>query len=180
MRDGTPNRIVMRCARGAQSRGLVDAATTLNVARCDKIRFRPRGAVWARRGAQPNQTDRAGQGWCRKWIRLRLRQHLGLSCPDQICSFEYYTTSVITHGSATPAQPRAVSLDENCAWGSQRAEASSPCQDALQFELLLTCHNPYEVVGSIPAKHLHGFEINRPSSKGTKLPFQVRKAIINQ
>jgi len=62
MRDGAPNRIAMRCARGAQSRGLVDAATTLNVARCDKIRFRPRGAVWARRGAQPNQTDRAGQG----------------------------------------------------------------------------------------------------------------------
>ena len=46
--------------------------------------------------------------------------------------------------------------------------------------------NP-EVVGSIPAKtqktrklNLHGFALHRPSSKGTKLPFQVIKTIINQ
>ena len=46
--------------------------------------------------------------------------------------------------------------------------------------------NP-EVVGSIPAKtqktensNLHGFEVHRPSSKGTKLLLQVIKAIINQ
>ena len=44
-----------------------------------------------------------------------------------------------------------------------------------------------EVVDSIPAKtkkpensDLHGFEVYRPSSKGTKLLFQVIKAIINQ
>jgi len=44
-----------------------------------------------------------------------------------------------------------------------------------------------EVVGSIPAKtpkienlNLHGFEIHRPSSKGTELLLQVPKAIINQ
>ena len=44
-----------------------------------------------------------------------------------------------------------------------------------------------EVVGSSPAKtqkiensHLHGFELHRPSSKGTKLLLQVIKAIINQ
>jgi len=44
-----------------------------------------------------------------------------------------------------------------------------------------------QVVGSIPAKtqkiensNLHGFELHRPSSKGTKLLLQVIKAIINQ
>jgi len=44
-----------------------------------------------------------------------------------------------------------------------------------------------EIVGSIPAKpqnhensNLHGFELNVPSSKGTKVLFQVIKAIINQ
>jgi len=44
-----------------------------------------------------------------------------------------------------------------------------------------------QVVGSIPAKtqqtensNLHGFEVRRPSSKGTVLLFQVIKAIINQ
>jgi len=43
------------------------------------------------------------------------------------------------------------------------------------------------VVGSIPAKtqkpeksNLHGFDLHRPSSKGTKLLLQVIKAIINQ
>ena len=46
--------------------------------------------------------------------------------------------------------------------------------------------NP-KVVGSIPAKtqkiedsNLHGFELHRPSSKGTKVMFTVMKAIINQ
>jgi len=45
--------------------------------------------------------------------------------------------------------------------------------------------NP-EVVGSIPAKtqktensNLHGFEVHRPSNKGTKLLFQSIKANIN-
>ena len=45
--------------------------------------------------------------------------------------------------------------------------------------------NP-EVVGSIPAKtpkteksNLHGFELHRPSSKGTKLLFHVIKATMN-
>ena len=46
--------------------------------------------------------------------------------------------------------------------------------------------NP-EVVGSIPAKtqktensNVHGFEVHRPSSKGTKLLLHVIKASINQ
>jgi len=46
--------------------------------------------------------------------------------------------------------------------------------------------NP-EAVGSSPAKtpknensDLHGFEVNRPSSKCTQLLFQVMKVIINQ
>ena len=46
--------------------------------------------------------------------------------------------------------------------------------------------NP-EVVGSFPAKtqkthnsNLHGFDLHRPSSKGTKLLLRVMKAIINQ
>ena len=46
--------------------------------------------------------------------------------------------------------------------------------------------NP-EAVGSIPAKHqkfensnLHGCELHSPSNKGTKLLFQIIKAIINQ
>jgi len=44
-----------------------------------------------------------------------------------------------------------------------------------------------EVVGSFQAKaqkfensNLHGFELHKPSSKNTKLLFQVIKAIINQ
>ena len=43
------------------------------------------------------------------------------------------------------------------------------------------------MVDSIPAKtqktedsNLHGFEVHRPSSQGTKLLLQVIKAIINQ
>ena len=46
--------------------------------------------------------------------------------------------------------------------------------------------NP-EVVGSIPAKppkpeysNLHGFELHKPSSKGTTLLFQIIKVIVNQ
>ena len=45
----------------------------------------------------------------------------------------------------------------------------------------------FEVTGSILAKtqktknsNQHGFELRRPSSKGTKLLFQVIKIIINQ
>ena len=48
------------------------------------------------------------------------------------------------------------------------------------------CVNP-EFVDSILAKiqiiqssNLHGFELHRPSSKGTKLLLQVTKAIVNQ
>ena len=44
-----------------------------------------------------------------------------------------------------------------------------------------------EVVGSIPAKtqkteisNLHGFELHKPLSKGTRLLLQVIKVIINQ
>jgi len=44
-----------------------------------------------------------------------------------------------------------------------------------------------EVVGLDPAKpknlensNLHGFELHRPSSKGTKILFQVIQAIMNQ
>jgi len=33
---------------------------------------------------------------------------------------------------------------------------------------------------SVLQSNLHGFELHRPSSKGTKLPIQVIKAIINQ
>ena len=45
----------------------------------------------------------------------------------------------------------------------------------------------HEVVGSIPAKtqkiensNVHGFELHRPSNKGTTLLLQIIKAIINQ
>ena len=51
---------------------------------------------------------------------------------------------------------------------------------------LYICVNP-EVIGSIPAKtqktensDLHGIEVHRPSSKGTKLLLQVIKAIIKK
>ena len=66
----------------------------------------------------------------------------------------------------------------------------SPIRDDVQLAQLLRardCSSNPKVVGSIPAKtqktensSLHGFELHRPSSKGTKLLLQVLKAIINQ
>ena len=65
-------------------------------------------------------------------------------------------------------------------WNSTHP-SNVPCHRAV------TIFGSYMVVGSIPAKtpktensNLHGFELHRPSSKGTKLLLQVIKAIINQ
>jgi len=60
-------------------------------------------------------------------------------------------------------------------------------RDNVKLVQLVRAWDCPQVVGSIPAKtqqtensNLHGFEIRRPSSKGTILLFQVIKAIINQ
>ena len=60
---------------------------------------------------------------------------------------------------------------------------TTPCCNTLQHnapvgssERLHLWHKPPKIENS----NLHGFEVHTPSSKGTKLQFQVIKAIINQ
>ena len=67
--------------------------------------------------------------------------------------------------------------------------STSDIQDDVNLAQLVRawdCVSP-EVVVSIPAKtqktensNLHGLEVHRPSSKGTKLLFEIIIAIINQ
>ena len=60
-------------------------------------------------------------------------------------------------------------------------------RDDVKLAQLVRARDCPEVVGSILTKtqnpensNLHGFEVHRPSSKGTQLLFQVIKAVVNQ